>query len=194
MKAILLSVQPEWVAKILDGEKTIELRKSVPQGFVGWVYIYCTKAKPYLGYEYVSGEISGYCWSTQDSIDDFDDLQFIANGKVVARFWLDETHKMTFDYYWEEFGTPYEQDTFLEDACLTMDEIIDYGNAELMNHEIKSLYAWHIKCLEIFDKPMELGEFRVERVVYYGDNDESHISFLSLTKAPQSWQYVWVKE
>jgi predicted transcriptional regulator len=44
-KSILLSIQPKWVAKILNGEKTIEIRKKFPKNYVGWVYIYCTKGK-----------------------------------------------------------------------------------------------------------------------------------------------------
>lgn len=37
MKAILLSVQSKWVEKILNGTKTIEIRKRVPKDFNGWV-------------------------------------------------------------------------------------------------------------------------------------------------------------
>ena len=44
-KCILLSVKPEYVAKILNGEKTIEIRKhAIPVGTK--VYIYCTKVEP----------------------------------------------------------------------------------------------------------------------------------------------------
>ena len=45
-KAILISIQPQWVAKEINGEKTIEVRKKLPKDYIGWVYIYCTKAKP----------------------------------------------------------------------------------------------------------------------------------------------------
>ena len=47
MKALLLSVRPEHAIKILNGEKTLELRKGVPKGFEGWVYVYVTKGKIY---------------------------------------------------------------------------------------------------------------------------------------------------
>ena len=59
MKSIVISIRPKWVAKILNGEKTIEIRKSKPKEQVEWVYIYCTKDK---------------------------DLDYGFNGKVVARF------------------------------------------------------------------------------------------------------------
>lgn len=29
-KAVLISIRPEWVEKILDGEKTLEVRKNRP--------------------------------------------------------------------------------------------------------------------------------------------------------------------
>lgn len=44
--AILLSIRPEWIDKILSGEKTIEVRKSRPRLDTPFkCYIYCTKPK-----------------------------------------------------------------------------------------------------------------------------------------------------
>lgn len=52
MKSILISIQPQWVEKILNGEKTIEIRKTKPNikhiKLPCKVYIYCSKGKPYL--------------------------------------------------------------------------------------------------------------------------------------------------
>ena len=31
MKEILISIKPQWVEKILSGEKTIEIRKTMPK-------------------------------------------------------------------------------------------------------------------------------------------------------------------
>jgi predicted transcriptional regulator len=59
MKAILMSIQSKWLAKILDGEKTIELRKRFPKDYRGWVYAYCTSN--------IGNDV---------------------NGKVVCRFWV----------------------------------------------------------------------------------------------------------
>ena len=47
-KEIVISIRPEYALNILNGSKTLELRKSVPKGYVGWVYGYVTKGKPYL--------------------------------------------------------------------------------------------------------------------------------------------------
>lgn len=53
MKAIILSIKPEYALNILNGNKTLELRKSVPKGFKGWVYCYVTKAPQSWQYVYV---------------------------------------------------------------------------------------------------------------------------------------------
>ena len=42
-KAVLISIRPEWVEKILSGEKTLEVRKTRPKLEAPFkVYIYCT--------------------------------------------------------------------------------------------------------------------------------------------------------
>lgn len=47
-KAVLISIRPQWCAKIASGEKTIEFRKSRPELKKPFkCYIYCTKADYY---------------------------------------------------------------------------------------------------------------------------------------------------
>ncbi len=44
MKAVMLSIRPEWCEKILNGEKTVEIRKTKPKIETPFkVYIYCTQ-------------------------------------------------------------------------------------------------------------------------------------------------------
>ena len=99
MKAILMSIRPKWVAKILNGEKTIEIRKKFPKDYVGWVYIYCTKEN--------SNFLHNNCidiWWVEDR--DFQkknkrlglEQQSILNGKVVAIFWCDKVEEIVYDY------------------------------------------------------------------------------------------------
>ena len=76
MNAILMSIRPKWVAKILNGEKTIEIRKKFPKDYVGWVYIYCTKDKKYANLINRGGFLT---------------------GMVVARFWCDKVEEIKFD-------------------------------------------------------------------------------------------------
>lgn len=43
MRAILMSIKPKWIEKIASGEKTVEVRKTVPKcGAPFKVYMYCT--------------------------------------------------------------------------------------------------------------------------------------------------------
>lgn len=53
-KAVLISISPEWVKKILAGEKTLEVRKTRPKLEAPFkVYIYCTAGN--LSYEVNNG-------------------------------------------------------------------------------------------------------------------------------------------
>ena len=45
-KAVLISIRPEWVNKILTGEKTLEIRKNRPTMQPPFrCYIYCTTGR-----------------------------------------------------------------------------------------------------------------------------------------------------
>lgn len=45
-KAVLISIRPEWVEKILDGEKTFEVRKNRPKSELPFkCYIYETQGR-----------------------------------------------------------------------------------------------------------------------------------------------------
>ena len=129
-------------------------------------------------------------------------------GKIPMRFWFDKYIAYQFykddNTYFpkrpEDFG--YGAEEVLKRLCLTRDEFKAYGR-------YKDLYAWHIKRLEIFDKPMELRDFTtihipddaiIERdsngneYFYRKEMQSWHNYFSRLTRAPQSWQYVGVKE
>ena len=190
-KAILISIKPEHVLDILNGTKTLELRKSVPKDYKGWVYIYCTKSKPY--YEpRINGITNQKVWNIHNDFIYHTDL----NSKVVARFWFDEYYKYHHDNHGvdlytdvAEYNVMYDD---LEKLCLDYREIEHYGKG-------KDLYAWHIKQLEIFDTPLSLSEFYKANLYASGKvikqyekrtNDFSY----RLKRAPQSWQYVYIKE
>ena len=97
MRAILISIRPEWVAKILNGEKTIEVRKTAPKCDLPIdVYIYCTEphagevlslftadVRPYFGGRTVE-------FIERKRVDNPDMRWSICNGKVVAKFTLRE--------------------------------------------------------------------------------------------------------
>jgi len=215
-KSILISIKTEHAVNILNGSKTLELRKSVPKDFVGWVYMCVTKKLPLLAYEVVDYDDSwGYPttdggYSIQNHIDDFDQIQGdVLNGKVVARWWFDEYDtyylerplnlEITYRGDGSKNGCEYTKETktlLLKKSCLTFQEIWDYGKKRFDNQQ-SMVYAWHIKKLEILE-PMELEEFdrlttNREHAMNW-NNDWTSPTYSPLTKAPQSWRYVWVKE
>lgn len=175
-KEILLSIRPEWVAKILNGEKTIEIRKKFPKDYVGWVYIYCTK-----------GEIT----CIKNGVKYRKCCGF--NGKVFARFWCDKVEEHRPFFHW----------CIEKETCLTRDDVLDYLDSKdkfVGNPKRQGIvYAIHISNLEIFDKPKELNEFRYAicpqtncEYCKYNKTVEGDLycTRKSLTKAPQNYCYV----
>jgi len=190
MKALLLSVRPEHAIKILNGEKTRELRKSIPKGFIGWVYGYVTKGKPYLWSYGRIKENSDWEWETVYQTTQPFHARFSdnLNGTIPFRFWFEEYEEVLVQHHIDS-----EQiERVLKQACIEHDDLDNYvGNKE-------TIYAWHIKKLEVFDKPMKLGEFQ-NYMPKSNDIPEALITsswqilHQPLTKAPQSYQYVYVK-
>lgn len=190
MKAIMMSIRPEWVAKILNGEKTIEIRKKFPKDYVGWVYIYCTKGKQLVDCpQWVENELSHQLWYDKD-IALLEGSQALLNGKVVARFWVDKVEEIynklireiTNDYSSSELPIS----TVAQMSCLTKEKLLDYVGDN-------GGYAIHITKLEIFDKPKEIKEF-----VPYNIKQNHYKPFptcdFRLTRAPESWCYVEIGE
>lgn len=196
-KSILMSIQPKWVAKILNGEKTIEVRKKFPKDYVGWVYIYCTKDQGRYGetqllYNFKTEEY--FIGKDLDNHNPNDICYLNQNGKVVARFWCDKVEEIKVyngfevNIYQTEKICPM---ILCKKSCLTQADFERYlGN--------KDGYAIHITRLEIFDKPRQLD--------YYGHKNcktcianngcslvkkiVDRCGGLPLERAPQSWCYV----
>lgn len=163
MKAILISIKPKYVAEILNGKKTLEIRKTCPKCDLPIdVYIYCTKdRKQALIKNNINGtyHLDTCYWDTYESN---------LNGKVVAKFTLNKIDKFSWEScsrdnndYYKDNGEVFDY----KQACLTYKEMFEY---------IKSGdgYTWHIDNLEVFDIPRGLQPY------------------FDLDKAPQSWQYL----
>ena len=218
MKAILMSIRPEWVAKILNGEKTIEVRKGtrlhkaiqnlIKEQGIAPTLIYCTKGKEQL---FICKDHRGTT-TTLSKKDKNTFSQLMANGKVVARF--DATseiidfhqHKaFSNDGYekeptvvWEDYHTPSFACGLLEEpTCLTFEQMHDYLKGE------QGTAVYIIKdTLKVFDEPKELKEFyKVGCEEYFTKHVfvdhpnfrpiyESELKQFELTKAPQSWCFV----
>lgn len=179
-KAILISIKPEHLVNILTGKKTLELRKSIPKDYKGWVYIYCTKNPSCL-----------IKVRNKYTIEKGERLEYDLNGRVPARFWLDEYTILTSD----DYMFLHDGDKLLKDLRLTWSEVSSYaGTGTLPN-----LYAWSIRKLEIFDKPMKIKDFKkvnpdIENVGAFGWAFPEYEKYIPITRPPQSYQYVWVEK
>lgn len=81
-KTVLISIRPEWVEKILAGEKKMEVRKTRPNMETPFkCYIYCTKSGVAMGMWGKHGKVVGEF--TCDKV---------TNLFSNSRFWLDEDY------------------------------------------------------------------------------------------------------
>lgn len=195
MKQILISIKPEWVAAILNGEKTVEIRKTAPKEWVDFlegrtkekpepmtVFIYCTKpnAKEVLSlFVKRARELFGRAveFIDRERVDNPGMRWSICNGKVVAKFTLSNVESLEelfgqegwYGGYYPYLGTvSLDKNALCHAACLSEDEVNDY--VDYLSKKKIYGYAWHISDLRIFN-PKELSEFWAKR-------------------APQSWCYV----
>ena len=165
MKAIMISVKPEWCEKICNYKKTIEIRRTMPKCELPIkVYIYCTGARKYFFHngigetlddlyrlpknaDYDGGKIKfGYSGELMCCGAEYDKNNFL-NGKVIAEFVL---KKVDFIKMPKNISKEFQQKT-----CLKPNQILDYLGGNLF----KNFYAWHIDDLKIYDEPKELNEF-----------------------------------
>lgn len=187
-RAMLMAIRPEWVVKILNGEKTIEVRKKFPKDYVGWVYIYCSKSKPYLyGDKSVYEGKQEYFWVQKI---EGNGIVPLLNGKVVARFWCDKVEEVFTPTYVCEDDNYYSCDIYklLKESCLTEEQLLDY-----IGEDNYHFFAIHISKLEIFDKPRELSEFRGCSLGWNNcipHNCKECPCSKPLTKAPQNCCYI----
>ena len=171
-KAVLISIRPEWVSRILCGEKTVEVRKSRPRLEAPFkCYIYCTKGrKPWV--------LDGVPGIRQD-------------GNVVAEFTCDRIDIIwrrgipsNYDYCYlslDDWGND-DIETEIRDirgSCIPKEMLNAYAG------KTPVLYAWHISGLKIYGNPMELTAFRKPKLptgLRYEDD--------AIKRPPQSWCYV----
>lgn len=182
MESVIVSIKPEWLEKIIRGEKTIEVRKSAPKEVPFKCFIYETKGTTETPW-----------------VDEDGHLIFKGRGQVIGEFICDKVMFLT------PLGLRgFEmREEILKLICLTNDDLNAYGG-------LKTLYGWHISDLKIYDKPKELREFRAcdfksmngtdvcgnYDCKYYQDSGSYMIppscakNGCRITRPPQSWQFV----
>ena len=168
-RAILISIRPEWVNKIVTGKKTVEIRKTKPNLETPFkCYIYETQGK------------SDTPW-----IDEDGHMISRGCGKVVGEFVCDRITGITLESMphpelagWTEYWYEWEEDDLKLKSCLTYNQIDEYLNR-------KEGYAWHITNAHIFyPRPVELSEFTGVRA------SGTWLERYKIRRAPQSWCYV----
>lgn len=169
MKSILISIQPQWVEKILNGEKTIEIRKTMPKCELPCkVYIYMTKKRNFFmanrkGEEIWFGDGLRYDKTEIVKFPKCDVQYWHLLGKVVAEFTLNKitTHLYNFiDCEEQESYNFLVEDVKNAGFNTNLEGLLDFDEFVENYGKRKPLYAWHIDDLKIYDKPKELSEFR----------------------------------
>ena len=146
-KAVMLSIRPKWCEKIVNGDKTIEVRKTKPKLETPFrCYIYCTVEM--AGYDalwvldaptrekYSLVAVSAYLENPEGANK--------GNGKVIGEFTCDQIYELA--------PLNHAPDDVEKQACLTREEIVNYLKG--------TGYGWNISDLRIYDTPKELSEFK----------------------------------
>ena len=181
MKSVLIAIRPQLVEKIASGQKTIEVRKTAPQEVPFKAYIYCTIGNGVKGdYLVPSG---------------------IQCGKVIGEFICDRIEMVNAKC--SNYGIDLFYHDCLTNGCLTEREIEKYFNVP-EDRDLRAMkgngYVWNISDLKIYDKPKELSEFYTKKKCNSCNKsgyestacmyDEDCKVPMSITRAPQSWQYI----
>ncbi len=191
MKAVLVSIKPNWCKFIWAGMKTVEVRKTRPKLETPFkVYIYCTghdgwiMKSPKAGVQKMDSRIIG-----EFTCDKIDKLVHVGTMMDINILTLDGRYKSSSE--------------LLRAARLTEATAKKYLQG-------RNGYGWHISDLKIYDKPRELDEFSRfgfcgmngtgvcgnEGCKYYEPSSNymepptCKIDGCSICRPPQSWCYV----
>lgn len=198
MKAVMLSLRPQWAEKIFNGSKTIEVRKSypfIPTPFK--VYVYHTKTRD-----------AGVRWNDWADCLKLPTGEFInAGGKVIGSFVCDRI--TCCQAYYGESGEKHLTNLFgdeVKSACLTEHEMFDY----IVGKDKKegTGWLWHITEPKLFDKPRDITEFAIygrcaedcdEYDICARDSEDGRMSCkyfkrTFLKRPPQSYCFVEIDE
>ena len=168
MRAVLLSIKPKWCELIIQGKKTIEIRKTKPKIDLPFkCYIYCTQG------------------STKDLSTIGQDI-YEKRMQVIGEFVCDEIIPINVF----ENGSIQNYICYsMERSCVPYDDIANYiGNGCCG-------YGWHISDLVIYDEPKELSEFFYACKQPSGTDcsvcvDQRENSCKAITRPPQSYMFV----
>lgn len=134
MRKMLMPIRPDWVEKILSGEKTVELRKRLPDlEKLNWkepfqVIVYCSQRRKLWTAEH--GNIA---------------------GKVVAEFTCDKI-KRVYDKDRRKINRE-----AIEEACVSIQQLEEYAQGA-------AVFGYHISNVQVYERPREISEYGIRRV------------------------------
>lgn len=173
-RAVLISIHPEWVNRIISGEKNVEIRKTRPNlGTPFKCYVYRTKG--------VVKHIAKGEW-----------FDMPVGGTVFGEFTCDRItplFNVCTDNWHHLAGDVHEwHKELVKRACLTDAELKAYAKGQ-------NCFAWHISDLKIYDTPKKLSEFSRPFENCIGKVcDEYGCAYCEngghIKRPPQSWCYV----
>lgn len=144
-KSVLISIRPKWCEKIVNGEKTIEVRKTRPKLQTPFkCYIYCTMDHPYISVS--CGELDKLNYRTNTVCR--------CNGKVIGEFTCDRIDRLAPAN--DPYGIYDIDDDYVARTCLLYGDMWNYGKG-------KPLFGWTISDFQLCDIPSELGMFEITR-------------------------------
>ena len=164
MKAVMLSIRPEWCDLIIRHKKTVELRKTRPRLQTPFkVYIWCTKARTFWA------RVHGNGWQQLDE-------------RVIGEFICDDIRRIGPEYC----VVKEDIESAISGSCLTVPQAKNYAGWKpgMSYADLKDLYGWHISDLKIYDEPVKLKNFQAKRL------DRRGGGLKDICDPPQSWFYL----
>lgn len=164
-QSVLLSINPKWAYLIENGEKTIEVRKTIPRKIINI-------SKPFRVYLYVTKREYKLLQVMRDGDENYGEIYhgkpaFIKTFKNND-YWQRETQKVVgecvCDFVIGLMPNPLTGEWDIDGTCLTEKELDKYSGGKL-------LYGWNLRDVVMYKNPKSLEEFGMKR-------------------PPQSWCYV----
>ena len=172
---ILASLKPYYYYLIGEKIKTLEIRKSDLKNLPQDVLFYMSKDEK----------------SFAKIPKEFQEKYRKHFGKVGIEFTCDKS--ICLDYYPQDYiGMPGKfSEMICKESCLSYNEIMAYKKEKLA-------YGWHISNLKVYGEPKELSEFKIScnrknpccSCCNRFTGKPWDICNSTITRPPQSWQYV----
>lgn len=202
MKAILLSIRPEWCDLIIRGQKTLEVRRTRPKLETPFrVYVYCTKCPQHIITIFKDGEEIA-----DDEIHNGKPV-FVKCDKYLPEDIRNKTQTVIGEFICdgiENVAFPYPAYQNKLDPKL----ILKSGMSYIQLHRYASsgktrvdLFFWHISNFKLYEEPVKLKDFwAIQPCTHRGDcctcrrwDAEKLIcrgEAFGIERPPQSWCYV----